>query len=1325
MDALPSDQPVRSTKPPDYDVSSEVHQARETLKDATRIHDERQRPDSTFGKVADAINPTAQMASNSGGLDFLLDGVNSLSESLPALVKVLDEISKIHPYIGIVVGAFKVVIELEVKRRDNDKKVNLLFLEMKNMMSALLQLQNVRPNHVGRDGITVGARLEDLVKDAAVDIKECANACDTYMRKRLLVKVIKGAIWDETLKGYVQTFADRKTAFVFALSIHTGMSIDQANDKLDELMNRMDILLEFFQKTSSYEQRTLRNIIQKAGGVEQVLQQTATMQELLDRERPLEDTVQSYRGMGARSLGHFERLRRSARTSHYLSARPSQYHPTPGNAYRESYYPTVPHFARPRTGFEGPSDDEDPRTAALAAELRELKQELADTPAAAMRKNLKIFERRFQMQQREILEEMRKVVIHEGDRVISSVLAGPHERIIDPTLYEIWKDMRWRGIVKARHLVLALHDYYMQKMEDQERDLKLDPSAPRRISEADTWTLKYLGLTELQRIIEALDDDASGYITIQEVNRFATSRPQGWSLLHWLAYWAVGWQLSMTEYKRKIQNLLGGIQRSLETVRAPNRAFVSRYLSVVKRLVDRMTLQFQGNAENIALLPRFQAYIHQEEAQLREALEIAKYDIDALDTLALVNGRKGLEKNLYVVVYLMLLHHLEIIRAGHVVILHLEELIDAETAMTIIEDGYVLRSSLLSALFQQRRLLVHQEIEDFACGMFSGSTVIIVPSDEPSRSLIGNPDEIDLTATQPPFTTLKYPPHLDEFYPVNDDGRADQTDSDNIDDSLQPLLGPWTGLIGVLYQGVPVLSILNAVFHIAPASTDQVVASPLLFQPWTSTHVDLVAEKLESDDGRTYRVTIRGNSSFFSSMYLRLRLSDDGTTLAGYCYPTYDFELPRSPDGAEEKPIPVVLKHNSSPEVMAFYPSTAEREAGRSRALWRFAISAVLYRIRQRNFSWDFIKSRRDRNRRLVSLLYYEAIRDSISGPSLAEESRRLLERALPGDLHFAGYAATDPERFPWILPPCLDPSPNCQHPGLLETTVPCVRCLSCSPASSYPGYGCVFCGVTECLYDHLLYRSPLDSSGQHCIVKTRVLGWTMNAFQEATKKSTVELLDRVGTIRKMISGSSEGADMKPGTTVERGRDPRPSPLMQAKDRLKHNGGQGDKDGDEPQEVRELATMDAGRSETATDRNSRPVLCITCTEKVTLPCWTCAECEESVTICDACDKNGGIDQGTHKSTHTLLLAYPGEDTRSRSVSPYSRSRRRRSPLPVAFAPTAVQTDGSGGVNEQRLEAVEERLTKIEDRFEAVESGVARMERMLAAALAALNVPPAT
>ena len=58
------------------------------------------------------------------------------------------------------------------------------------------------------------------------------------MKKRLLVKVLKSGVWDETLKGYVQTFADRKAAFVFAVSIHAGAALDAANDKLDQLMTR-------------------------------------------------------------------------------------------------------------------------------------------------------------------------------------------------------------------------------------------------------------------------------------------------------------------------------------------------------------------------------------------------------------------------------------------------------------------------------------------------------------------------------------------------------------------------------------------------------------------------------------------------------------------------------------------------------------------------------------------------------------------------------------------------------------------------------------------------------------------------------------------------------------------------------------------------------------------------------------------------------------------------------------------------------------------------------------------------------------------------------
>ena len=84
---------------------------------------------------------------------------------------------------------------------------------------------------------------------------------------------------------------------------------------------------------------------------------------------------------------------------------------------------------------------------------------------------------------------------------------------------------RWRGIVKARHLVLAIHDYYLQKLEDWKRG---DPSPGHPLSESDVWAVEQLDLMRLQPIMEALDEDASGFVTIQEVNQFTNARPQDW-----------------------------------------------------------------------------------------------------------------------------------------------------------------------------------------------------------------------------------------------------------------------------------------------------------------------------------------------------------------------------------------------------------------------------------------------------------------------------------------------------------------------------------------------------------------------------------------------------------------------------------------------------------------------------------------------------------------------------------------------------------------------------------------------------------------------------
>ena len=214
--------------------------------------------------------------------------------------------------------------------------------------------------------------MQMLVKQAADEIKACANACDTYSKKRLIVKVIKGSVWDSTLKGFIDAFANRRKAFTFALSIHIGAGVDDANRRLKVIDEKIDVVLQFFAKATSPEQQELAILVQKKGGPTAVMGDNDTLQELLKFKSVAVSTTAK------------------------------------------------------RDGTEHKAHD------AGGDDLSIVKEELFDSPELAIRKNLEVFERKFKMQQRELTEEVKRVIHHEGDRVIEAVTSGPHERIIDP-----------------------------------------------------------------------------------------------------------------------------------------------------------------------------------------------------------------------------------------------------------------------------------------------------------------------------------------------------------------------------------------------------------------------------------------------------------------------------------------------------------------------------------------------------------------------------------------------------------------------------------------------------------------------------------------------------------------------------------------------------------------------------------------------------------------------------------------------------------------------------------------------------------------------------
>ncbi|KAK6985237.1 hypothetical protein R3P38DRAFT_3291978 [Favolaschia claudopus] len=526
---------------------------------------------STKTGTADVvIHGIASGLSAVGGMDAIEQGINTFTHAL-------DEVAKLHPFIGVAVMAFKAVWALEQKRRENDRRILALHLEMKRYDGR--SPTNVKDaDEVAPDGSTIKGRLQEIVNIATDDIKACANACDAYTKKKLVVKVLKG------------TFTKRRSEFEFALSVHTAVGVDAVNKVTQEMNQKMDKLLDMFASFVTPQQKEVLRIVEQKGGLQACQENDEVLRELSGLESKTTTSV------GAGSMGKST-----------------------------------------------------PQTSALD----DLKDDLLIDPEVAISENKTAFSRKFEVQKRQIvydlLEELTKVIEREGDRVISAVTAGPHDKIIDPKWYALLSHMNFlalilfqglRGSVKSRHFVMALRDYYQEGTEDS------DAAAAKR--GADDWALEYLNVSRLQSISEAFDDDASGFITVAEANTFTAGRPLDWSLPHWIAMWAIGFHQASSMYAAKIRELIAKMFALRTRVLPANRAAVNTYLDTIYRDVTSLESALAPCFVNETLQAKFNSYVMAEEARLLANLEAVDYDLDALDTVPLITGPGRIERVLFI-----------------------------------------------------------------------------------------------------------------------------------------------------------------------------------------------------------------------------------------------------------------------------------------------------------------------------------------------------------------------------------------------------------------------------------------------------------------------------------------------------------------------------------------------------------------------------------------------------------------------------------------------------------------------------------------------------
>ncbi|KAF9041886.1 hypothetical protein BDZ89DRAFT_1059909 [Hymenopellis radicata] len=648
-----------------------------------------------FGNVTDTYSNVAQSDAASATFSIVKDQISSFTDNSKILMSVLDEVAKAHPFIQVAVSLFKAAVMLEIRRRENDDKVLALNLAMYDMMSVMRLLQQItNARHQGPDGQTVEDRLRRRMVDIIESIKRCAKLCDSYQKRRTAVKILTSFKWEGKFTDLALQFSEHKAGLQFDLQIHASLQLSAANVTLATVNDNVAIIMKMvFTLMRTPEERELMAFITSKGGADKVVKDDALLNALLSKQK-----VEKGRGDSRAKLGRAE--------------------------------PTLT--------------------------VKDLREEINKDVEQVLEGNAKTFAEKFEAQRLQI-EEVKVTIRHESDRVIDAVLAGPHERIKDQDLYHIWKEMGWKGSVKARHFVMALHDYFTERKQhavnDQDHALTQIRQIARDTTSADTkvqeitqvaqqapdmavddlWALEYVNVFRVQPLIEALDDDVSSFVTVAEVNIFTAARPLGWrgvtlpfALLRWIAYWTIGFEFSINWYYRRIIRLIDEVSKQSKKVLPLNRKIVNDFIqshsvSFIDDLCNGLqsATAFDGvDWDNNPLFDRFKSYILEEEQRMEKMLRTVTYNLDDENMLTLVTGGGRPEKYIMPLVYLLLRRALHVIEIAAHTTLNRDELSIVQDSLATARSAVWSRIGTLRAVCQLQNLNPDEQLKKFFSGMY-------------------------------------------------------------------------------------------------------------------------------------------------------------------------------------------------------------------------------------------------------------------------------------------------------------------------------------------------------------------------------------------------------------------------------------------------------------------------------------------------------------------------------------------------------------------------------------------------------------------------------
>ncbi|CAE7142908.1 unnamed protein product [Rhizoctonia solani] len=328
----------------------------------------------------------------------------------------------------------------------------------------------------------------------------------------------------------------------------------------------------------------------------------------------------------------------------------------------------------------------------------------------------------FLMKLQSVKEELAEAINKSTNTILNRLDSGPHEVINDPDIKEVWKDMKWRNTVKSRHFVSAVQYHF-------ERQFGRYMTSHEGKSHPDCWTLNYLSrIIFYPAIADAIDEDSSGYISLDELNNFFDSRPKGWTVTQWLAYWAAGWYQDNLQYRDKIMARLAVFENSIDGLHPENKGPLKDYLSEVSDNIKLIAGSLYGNileyfetdsAEAVNLVSLREKYVEHATKEVEERLDRANYKIDDPHTLSLIVGvGSRLESRLLCIMHRLLKRHHKMFDIAKDKPLQEGITVSMVASLQVIFDAFTKRTRSLMESWRQQRLDADLQAEWYAYGLF-------------------------------------------------------------------------------------------------------------------------------------------------------------------------------------------------------------------------------------------------------------------------------------------------------------------------------------------------------------------------------------------------------------------------------------------------------------------------------------------------------------------------------------------------------------------------------------------------------------------------------